>query len=203
LVVRARGIMERKYGAEDSHLKPYLEAEAVVELYTGHLKESQKLYEKALQLSIKQDKGHPHFGTRKLLMKLADVHERQGNLAEAEKMLRKKLQLEEIAHGKEHHKVRDALIDLGNLLLKEKKYKPSEEALLRALNMFEQQGDDDPRVELKVMASYAELLRKSGRTGEAARQETKVKHLKEQLVRDFGALPEEKKELEGEVFDAE
>jgi tetratricopeptide (TPR) repeat protein/CHAT domain-containing protein len=132
--------------------------------YPAALLEAQKL-----EAAIKARFGTNHANYGLALHNLALAHQKQGNYAEAERLYRRALAVEEKALGATHLKVAQTLNGLANVYWEQGKYADAEELYKRALGISERaRGPSQPEVGI-VLNNLGNLYNDQGKYADAER----------------------------------
>ncbi len=139
--------------------------------------EVERLYTRWLEAAEKP-LGPDHTRVIQVVHYLAELYEEQGRYEQAEPLRKRLLATEERLHGPKSRGVPPKLELLARLYEKQGRYKEAEELLRHSLEIGEKEGS----IEAAALQALSPILRKTGRTEEAARAEARAKQLHDRSV---------------------
>ena len=170
LYERAIEIQERVLGPDHPTLAGTIQNLANLYLRQGRYEEAQSLYEQSLEIAeAALGRDHPDVG--RTLGNLAQCHLEQGDYVEAEALYRRAIDNQESVWGPDNHEVATNYLNLATLLHEQKLYDEAEPLYRRCLSVYRHFLDPDHPHYRSAVEQYAELLRSTGRSEEAAELE--------------------------------
>ena len=173
LYLRAKVIRE-KIAPDHPDFADTLNGLADVYRKTGKNADAAIIYTKVLDIR-KKAFGANHPKTAKSLENLASAYSASGKLDMAEPVYENLVSTRESIGGPEDPKVAQALEDLAAVQTKNGKYKKAESRYKKALAIREKNAKGSPAELAACLNGYAQLLRKTGLTDEAAKLEARAK----------------------------
>lgn len=176
LLWRAVEIYRRAYGPEHADIAECLEALAALHEREHNHEQAEKLYVSAL--SIRENlHGRTSARTLATLTKLASIYDTQEKSTEAEATLLRLLRATEKECGAMHHDLASILEKLGELYFKRKDFAKGETQFELAIEILEQEPDDDEHLEL--LERYSALLEGAGKATESKKLKERARLLRQ------------------------
>jgi serine/threonine-protein kinase len=173
LLLRGLKIREQALAPDHPDLAANLEALAVIYGSESRLADAEHLHRRALAIWEKAlGPSHPQMAL--ILTNLAQCLMGEGRTGEAEALLRRAIQIRQTALGLHHPNLALSLKALADLYRDQKRYAESEDLYRRALAIYDALGSPIFPDRLKLLKSYAGLLRATGRAEQAAAMEPRT-----------------------------
>ena len=185
LIRQSLAIREKQLGREHLDVASSLETLADVLNNQGKFIQAKAHAQRALSIT-ERSLGPKHHRVADCLWSLARIFEAQHNYRKAESLYQQALAISEKAQGQEHFRVADILIEIGELYSEESKYAKAELYYQRALMIYEKDfGREYPHPQLvRILHSYATLLKQTKRTAESAELETRAKAIRAKYAQE-------------------
>jgi tetratricopeptide (TPR) repeat protein len=177
LYQRALHIDEQVSGPEQRDTGVSLNNLALLYYLEGKYEQAEPLFQRALKIcEQKLDPDDPEIAAT--LDNLGQLYERQGRYVEAEQYYQRALDIQERVLG-EHPRTAITLFSMGVLYTLQERYEQAELLFQHSLTIRENVfGSEHPNV-ATCLESYADLLRKMGRTEEAVKMEQRARRIRE------------------------
>jgi ankyrin repeat protein/tetratricopeptide (TPR) repeat protein len=194
LYKRVLAIEEKTLESDHPGLSTTLNALAENYYAQGRYAEAEPLFQRAL--AIREEVMNPeNESLARTLSNLALVYAAQGKFAKAEPLFQRALAItKKKKRSLRNPTLAQTLNNLALLYAAQGKYAEAEPLFQRALVMREGVlGTEHPDVATSL-EDYAAMLRKTGRTSEAARVEVRAKAIRTEVLQGQGSISSEKKE---------
>ena len=184
LLERALATARKKLPKDHRELKEYMQRLASLHANQSEWKKAAALDEEALELiysaEYKQDK-HCH-RSRDLMDALIDIYKKDGQLDKAEKMARRKLDLELEGYGKGSRKVGITAEQLAEILVLRKKNTDAQTYFDMSLAALKSNSKADPREIDKTLQAYSKFLDKKGDKTRAQQLRDEAKKMNDEIL---------------------
>ncbi len=184
LLERALNIARKRLPKGDRELKEYMKRLASTYANQSQWQKAAALDEEALELifanEYKLDK-HVH-RSRDLMDALIDIYKKDGQLDKAEKIARRKLDLEKEGYGKGSRKVGITSCQLAEILELRKKYEQAQTYFDTSLAVLKSSKNTDPRELDKTYQAYSKFLDRKGDKLRAQQLRDEAKKMNDEIL---------------------
>lgn len=184
MLERALALARKHLEKHDRQLKDYLKRLASFYANNSEWKKAAALDEEALTLifadEYKKDK-HCH-RSRVLMEALIEIYKKDGQLDKAEKLARRKLDLEAEGYGKDSRKVGATACQLAQVLALRKNDREAEKYFALSFSLLKSNKNTDPRDMDKTGAEFSNFLEKKGDKVRAQKIRAEVKAMNQEIV---------------------
>lgn len=184
LLERALTMARKHLGKNDRRLKDYLKRLASFYANNSQWKKAAALDEEALALIFPEeykDNKHIH-KSRDLMNALIEIYKKDGQFDKAEKMARRKLDLEVDGYGKESRKVGITSCQLAEVLVLRKNDKEAAKYFEQSFSVLKNNKKSDPREIEKTVEEFGKFLDRKGDKTRAQKLRDEVKAMNDELL---------------------
>ena len=172
----------KSVGEQHVYFAAALKNLAVVHLESGDLNEAQALVTKALKIHENTLRGVKHINYAITLRVMGRIEQQRRDYNKAEGLLQESLNVLGRSTVRKNPAYAKTQLFLGQVYLAQGKFQQAEPALKNSLaSMQLLLGPSHPKL-ARSLNSYAELLRKTGRTGEASTLESRAREIQARMA---------------------